>query len=293
MTHANAQATPALPVKSPRTPEERIYRHRLLTRITHWINAICITMLLMSGMEILNAHPRLYWGQFGANADAAFIELKAVDDGHGGQAGMTRVGSFTFRTTGLLGESREDGQWTERGFPAWLTLPGYQDLATGRRWHFFIAWAFVINGLTYLTFGLVSGHFRRDLAPRRSELAPRHILRDIWDHVRLKHPSGDAAKRYNTLQKVTYIAVIFVILPIMVLTGLTMSPGVDAVMPVLLSLFGGRQSARTIHFITANLIVFFVIVHVVEVFIAGVWNEMRSIITGWYLVRSGEHDEQS
>ena len=291
MTDFMTQAAMGPPVKSPPTPHERIYRHRVLTRITHWINAICITMLLMSGLQILNAHPRLYWGQYGANADPAFIEFDEVHDGHGGQAGITRIGSFTFGTTGILGESKEDGQWTERGFPAWLTLPANQDLATGRRWHFFLAWAFVINGLAYLTFGLVSGHFRRDLAPCGEELAPRHILKDIWDHFRLKHPSGEAAKRYNTLQKFAYIAVIFVILPLMILTGLTMSPGIDAVAPGLLDIFGGRQSARTIHFITANLIVFFVIVHVLEVFIAGVWNEMRSMITGWYVVRRGEPDD--
>ncbi len=292
MTDVTTQAIAGSPLSS-RTPKETIYRHRLVTRLTHWINVLCISLLLMSGMQIFNAHPRLYWGQYGANADHAFIELSAVDHGHGGKAGLTRLGPLAFRTTGVFGESKADGQWTERGFPSWLTLPSYGDLATGRRWHFFLAWLFVTNGFVYLIYGALSGHFRRDLAPRREELAPRRILRDIWDHVRLKNPAGEAAKRYNTLQKLTYLAVISILLPLMLLTGLTMSPGIDAALPVLLDVFGGRQSARTLHFISANLIVLFIVVHVLEVFIAGVWNEMRSMITGWYAVRPEAPDEQA
>jgi thiosulfate reductase cytochrome b subunit len=291
-TAAAMGASPSTSAPSPsQRTKEVIYRHRLVTRITHWINAFCITFLLMSGMQIFNAHPRLYWGQYGADSDRAFIEMTAVDDEHGGEAGLTRIGPFGIPTTGVLGVSKENGQWTERGFPSWLTLPSYQDLATGRRWHFFLAWFFVINGLVYLLYGAISGHFRRDLATRRDELAPRHILRDVWDHIRLKHPKGEAAKRYNTLQKFAYLTVIFILLPMMVLTGLTMSPGVDAAIPALLDIFGGRQSARTLHFISAALIVGFIFVHVVEVLLAGAWNEMRSMITGWYVVKSEASDE--
>ena len=278
----------SIPTAGPAT--ERIYRHRLVTRITHWINVLCICFLLMSGMQIFNAHPRLYWGQYGADMDHAFLEMGAADDGRGHVVGLTRIGPLTLTTTGLLGASKEAGQVTPRGFPAWATLPAEQDLATGRRYHFFLAWLLVTNGLVYLIYGAVSGHFSRDLAPRKGELKARHLAQDIWDHIRLKKPAGEEAKRYNTLQKLAYLAVVFVILPVMVLTGLTMSPGMDAIAPILLDVFGGRQSARTLHFITANLIVLFVLVHVVEVFIAGVWNEMRSMITGWYVVktRSGE-----
>jgi thiosulfate reductase cytochrome b subunit len=279
------------PASASQPAREVVYRHRLVTRITHWINVLCITFLLMSGMQIFNAHPRLYWGQYGADSDRAFIEMTAVDDEHGGEAGLTRIGPIGIPTTGVLGVSKENGRWTERGFPSWLTIPSYQDLATGRRWHFFLAWFFVINGLVYLLYGVISGHFRRDLATRRNELTPRHILRDVWDHLRLRHPKGEAAKRYNTLQKLAYLTVIFVLLPMMVLTGLTMSPGVDAALPALLDLFGGRQSARTLHFISAALIVAFILVHVVEVLLAGVWNEMRSMITGWYVVKSEASDE--
>jgi len=293
-------ATDSIPTRiAPRSPsarkapDQKIYRHRLVTRLTHWVNVICIALLLMSGMQIFNAHPRLYWGQYGADADHAFLEMGAVDDGHGGMTGVTRVGRLMLPTNGVLGVSKVDGQPTARGFPAWLTLPSQQDLAAGRTWHFFLVWVFVINGLVYLTFSAISGHFRRDIAPKPAELTPRHLLADVWDHIRLKHPTGEAAKRYNTLQKLTYIVVIFLILPMMVLTGLTMSPGIDTAAPWLLDLLGGRQSARSLHFITANLIVLFVLVHVIEVFIAGVWNEMRSMVTGWYVVHGGSVRDRS
>jgi thiosulfate reductase cytochrome b subunit len=292
MTDVHSPTIEAAPPRRPMTSNLAVYRHKLVIRITHWINVLCVTFLLMSGMQIFNAHPRLYWGQYGANADHAFIEMGATQDSHGAVIGLTRIGPLTLTTTGVLGASKSEGQMTERGFPAWLTLPSYQDLATGRRWHFFLAWLFVANGLTYLVYGAISGHFRRDLAPGRDELTPRHILRDIWDHIRLKQPSGEAAKRYNTLQKFAYLAVVFLLLPAMLLTGLTMSPGMDAAMPWLLDLFGGRQSARTLHFLTANLIVLFILVHLVEVLISGVWNEMRSMITGWYVVKPGAPDEK-
>ena len=280
-------AAPTAPRKAGKPGTERIYRHRLVTRITHWINVLCISLLLMSGAQIFNAHPRLYWGQYGADMDHAFFEMAAYDDGHGHLIGVTKLGPVSLTTTGLLGASKDGGQVTNRGFPTWATLPADQDLATGRRYHFFLAWLFVTNGLVYLLYGAISGHFRRDLAPRPGELKVRHLAQDIWDHIRLKHPTGEEAKRYNTLQKLAYLGVVFAALPLMVLTGLTMSPGMDAIAPVLLSVFGGRQSARSIHFITANLIVLFVLVHVVEVFIAGVWNEVRSMITGWYVVKTG------
>jgi thiosulfate reductase cytochrome b subunit len=270
---------------------ELIYRHRRVTRITHWLNVLAISMLLMSGLQIFNAHPRLYWGQYGADADQPIISLSAAWGPHHEVIGVTHIGPLTLETTGVLGASKDsDGKITPRGFPSWLTLPSYQDLATGRRWHFFAAWLLVLNGLIYLLYGAFSGHFRHDLSLTKKEVAPRHVLKDIWDHVRLKHPTGEAAKRYNTLQKFAYLSMIFAVVPLIVATGLTMSPGVNAAVPFLLDLFGGRQSARTLHFFCANLIVLFVIVHVVEVFLAGVWNEMRSMITGWYVVRPEASD---
>jgi thiosulfate reductase cytochrome b subunit len=275
-------------IRKPR--REVIYRHRLVVRITHWINLLCVSLLLMSGLQIFNAHPRLYWGQYGADRDRAFVEMVATGNEMTGLHGVTRIAGHAFDTSGVLGASAgSDHAQTPRGFPTWATLPSFQDLAAGRRWHFALAWLFVINGLVYLGFGLANRHFTRDLAPTREQLRPSRILADIWDHMRLKHPRGEAAKSYNFLQKATYLVVIFVLLPLMLLTGLTMSPGVDAALPGLLDVFGGRQSARTIHFISANLIVLFVLVHVVEVFLAGAVNEIRSMITGRYVVPPEAH----
>ena len=150
-----------------------------------------------------------------------------------------------------------------------------------------MAWIFVLNGLVYLVSNAVNGHFKRDLAPTREQLKPRHIWRNIVDHAQFKHPVGEEARIYNVLQKLAYLGVI-VLMALMVLTGLTMSPGIDAFAPGLVWIFGGRQSARTIHWICANLIVLFVLVHVVEVFIAGVANEIGSMITGRYTYPTGE-----
>lgn len=276
MTKAAASAPPA-------PPRVVIYRHRLVVRLTHWVNVITLSLLLMSGLQIFNAHPHLYWGQYGANADAPWLEMVGGHDAQGKPQGVTHIGAASIVTTGVLGVSAgAAGQPRVRGFPRWLTLPADQDLATGRLWHFALAWVFVINGLVYLGFGVANGHFRRDLAPTFNELKPRSLLGSIVDHIKLKHPAGEAARRYNILQKLAYLGVVFLLLPVMVATGLTMSPGFDAFAPWLLDVFGGRQSARSIHFISANLIVLFVIVHVVEVFLAGVFNEMRSMITGRY-----------
>lgn len=284
MTDTTLPLNSIRPVTAPEG-REVIYRHTRIVRVTHWINVICISLLLMSGLQIFNAHPSLYWGQYGADADKPVIALVADDWRKPHPQGLTQIGPLTFHTTGVLGVSGGE----VRGFPSWITLPGHRNLAVGRNWHFFLAWIFVINGLTYLAFNLINGHLRRDLAPTREQLRPSHIWRDIVDHARFKHPTGEAAKSYNVLQKFAYLAVIVVLLPGMVLTGLTMSPGFDAFAPWLLDLFGGRQSARTLHFLFANGIVLFVIIHVVEVFIAGVFNEIGSMITGRYTIKTGDH----
>ncbi len=279
----------APPAAGKRAKREIIYRHGVIVRLTHWINVLCLSLLLMSGLQILNAHPRLYWGAKGADADRPWLEMGAADANATKLVGVTRLAGRTFVTTGVLGVSAgDDGTPVERGLPRWATLPSVQDLATGRRWHFALVWLFVANGLVYLASGVISGHFRRDLAPRGAEMTSRSLWRSIIDHIRLRHPVGEEAKRYNILQKLTYLAVVFVILPLMVATGLAMSPGFDAYATWLPQLLGGRQTARSLHFITANLIVLFVIVHVVEVLLAGVFNELRSMITGRYAVRA-EH----
>ena len=144
-------------------------------------------------------------------------------------------------TTGVLGLSKgPDGVSRPQGFPNWATLPAHHDLATARRWHFFLAWLLVINATVYWILASPNGHLRRDLAPTPEDVRPRNVWRSIVDHLRLKHPVGEEAKRYNVLQKFAYLAVIVVLLPAMVLTGLTMSPGVDAAVPWLVDLFGGR-----------------------------------------------------
>jgi thiosulfate reductase cytochrome b subunit len=262
------------------------YRHDLLVRLSHWVNVLCMTVLLYSGLQIFNAHPALYWGQYGADDDPSFISMEAEQEGDA-LKGVTHLGGLSFDTTGVLGVSNVDGEAAVRGFPNWLTLPSYQDLASGRRWHFFFAWLFVINGFIYLAYGFVSRHFRRDLLPAAEELKPSHLGHEIVNHARLRFPKGAEARHYNTLQKLAYVAVIFVLLPLMIGTGLTMSPGFNAVAPWLLDLFGGRQSARTLHFLTAFSLVAFVAVHVAMVLVSGVFNNLRSMITGYYDIEQG------
>jgi thiosulfate reductase cytochrome b subunit len=266
---------------------EVIYRHAVVVRVTHWITVLCLTLLLMSGLQIFNYHPALYWGNYGYRGVPSFVSIgSAIDPDSGEPVGVTRIAGLTFVTTGVLGVSYDSERgMVRRAFPAWLTLPGEPGLALARDWHFLMAWLFVANGAVYLLFGLLSGHFRRDLAPAADQLRMRHILADLWNHARLRVPRGEAARRYNVLQKLAYLTVVFLLLPIMVLSGLTMSPAVTAAMPSLFDIFGGRQSARTIHFLVANLLVLFVLVHVVEVLLAGVVNGMRSMITGRYVIR--------
>ena len=255
-----------------------IYRHTVLVRITHWINVVAITFLVMSGLQIFNAHPALYWGKT-STFDKPILSMTAEDTDNGDQIGQTTIFGKTFNTTGLFGLSNTAGEAEERGFPWWMTVPTYRDLATGRRWHFFFAWVFAINGAIYLIANLINRHVWRDLLPSWEQL--RNIGPTIWHHMKLKFPHE---RDYNVLQKLTYLIMILGVLPLVILAGLTMSPGMDAAFPWLLDLFGGRQTARTIHFICATLIVLFVVVHVALVLVSGVWNNIRSMITGRYRI---------
>lgn len=233
-----------------------IHRHPLTVRLWHWINLAAMTVLLLSGLQILCAHPAFYWGETARFAHP-FLQLGAMD--------------------GVA------GQPPARAVPAWLTLPGELDLGAGRRWHFFFAWLFAVNGALYLALGLVGGRLGREMVPSRAQMA--HIGRAILDHARLRFPHGDEARRYNVLQKLAYLPVVFGLLPLMVLTGLAMSPTLDAAWPLLPTLLGGRQSARTLHFLSASGLVAFAAVHVAMVILAGPINEMRSMITGWFVIR--------
>ena len=268
------------------TPSRWVYRHSLFVRVSHWLNLVCMTVLLMSGLQIFNAHPALYWGKR-SDFDRPLLAMGAAQSSDGDDIGMTSVFGHEFVTTGVLGLSRDaQGNLRERGFPAWATLPSFQALALGRRWHFFFAWIFVINGALYVAAAFLARHFWRDLVPSRDQL--RHIGRSIRDHLRLRFPEGDEARQYNVLQKLTYLLVPFVLGPLIVLAGLAMSPHIDAGYPWLLAFFGGRQSARTIHFLCAFAFLAFVIIHIVMVLLSGVWNNLRSMITGWYDVGRAE-----
>lgn len=259
-----------------------VKRHGLVTRITHWLNVALLVVMLMSGLQIFNAHPALYWGAKSTFADP-WLAMTKVEVGDMPR-GITTLGPLKFDTTGVFGWSGPEGMREQRGFPAWATVPSWRDLATGRRWHFFFAWLFVANGLIYLAWSLFRGHLRRDLLLDKDQLSARRLLHEVGTHARLQFPKGDEARRYNAIQKLTYLSVILVLLPLMLATGLCMSPGFNATAPWLVDLFGGRQSARTIHFLAASLIVLFVVVHVLLVVLSGFFNNMRSMITGKYAI---------
>ena len=254
-----------------------VYRQSVWTRATHWIWAIALFFLLLSGLQIFNAHSTLYIGQQSGFAFYNTVfKMRAINTPDG-RRGETSILGQAFDTTGVFGLSGTAENPQSRGFPAFLTMPSYRDLATGRVIHFFFAWIFVVTLFVWFAASLVNGHLRRDLRPTGSDLA--QLPHDVTDHARFRfHHTG----RYNVLQKLSYCIVFFVLFPLIVLTGLTMSPGMDAAWPWLLDLFGGRQTARTIHFIAMTLLVLFFIVHILMVLAAGPINELRSMITGWY-----------
>ena len=261
-----------------------VLRHRLPLRLMHWINLLCMLALVGSGLQIFNAHPALYWGPASTFDNPVFATTAAAPGADGNARGITTIGEARFDTTGVLGVSkRADGMRVKRGFPEWATIPGPRSLALGRRWHFFFAWLWVINGACYLLWSLASRHLARDLAMQRRDW--RSIPASIVEHLRFRHPVGVDATRYNPLQKLAYLAVIFLLAPLAVLTGLSMSPQMDSMLGWWLQLVGGRQSARTIHFIVMSLFVLFTVVHVLMVVYAGPINEMRSMISGRFRVR--------
>lgn len=230
-----------------------VKRHRLSTRVWHWINVVTVAVMLMSGLMISNAHPRLYWGNYGANPDKAWLELPQ--------------------------------------FPVWATIPAHYSPADARLWHLTFAWIFGAGIAIYLARSVVNGHLWRDLRPRLAELSPAHLWQDIKDHARLRFPKGEAAARYNVLQKLAYCGVLLALLPLLVLTGMAMSPALDAAFHGLPELFGGRQSARSIHFICAGGIVLFFLVHIAMVVLAGPVNEVRSMITGQFRLPPENREE--
>ncbi|WP_229804614.1 cytochrome b/b6 domain-containing protein [Neogemmobacter tilapiae] len=267
-----------------------VRRHSLATRLTHWGWAISLFFLLLSGLQIFNAFPSLHIGQeSGFDYDNAVFSIGA-EQVQGEWRGITRVFGQSFDTTGYLGLSGESipglkpGEF--RAFPAALTVPSYQSLALGRSVHFLFAWGLVISLAAWLIFSALNGHLRH-LWPSLSDL--RRLPADLWDHLRFRfHHSV----KYGPLQKLTYALVLFVALPGMILTGLCLSPGFNAAAPWLLDLFGGRQTARTLHFLIMLGLVVFFIIHIAMILLAGPINELRSIVTGWYRTDAkGEHHE--
>lgn len=227
-------------------PRHTIYRHGVATRLWHWLNAVSVIILVGSGLGISNAHPRLYWGRFGANFDHAWAQLPH--------------------------------------FPAWLTIPANYNLALSRRWHLFFALVLAFSLLAFMIASLLNRHFRRDLRLRGSDLAPRTLWHDVREHLAFRFHDPAHPGAYNVLQKLAYVSVIFVMLPLVILTGLTLSPGMDAAWPWLLDVFGGRQSARSLHFLSMAAISGFIVVHLALVILAGVGTEVRSMITGRWRV---------
>ena len=253
-----------------------VYRQSAWTRITHWIWAVSLFFLLLSGLQIFNAHPTLYVGdQSGFQFENHVLAIGA-ENTDAGPRGYTDILGAKFDTSGVLGMSGPAEQPRYVAFPSWATIPSYYDLATGRVIHFFFAWMLAVTLLVWLLASAINGHFR-ELVPTAADI--RRLPRDIANHARLKfHHTRD----YNTLQKFTYAIVLFIFFPLMILTGLAMSPSTNALLPFIPELFGGRQTARTIHFTVMSLLVLFFVVHIVMVLAAGPINELRSIITGWY-----------
>ena len=259
-----------------------IYRQSIFTRITHWVWAIALFFLLLSGLQIFNAHPTLYIGQeSGFEYDNAVLRIGA-ENTEAGPRGFTTIFGQKFDTTGVLGMSGAGARPQFVGFPGWATIPSFRDLATGRVVLFFFAWIFAGALGIWLIASLANRHLWRDIILKPRDL--RALPKDILDHVRLRLNHG---RSYSPLQKLAYFVVFVILFPLIILTGLTMSPGMDAAWPWLLDIFAGRQTARTIHFIVMLLLVAFFVIHIVMVVLAGPINELRSMITGYYRTSPG------
>ena len=259
-----------------------IYRQSIWTRVTHWIWAICLFFLLLSGLQIFNAHPALYIGeQSGFEFDNAILKIGAFNTDTG-LRGQTTIFGQTFDTTGVLGVSGDAARPVTTALPGAVTIPSFRDLGTGRVVHFFFGWIFVATMFVYFLASFINRHIWRDIVPKPKDI--RGLPRDVVDHATLRFKHG---RSYGPLQKLAYFGVFFILFPLIIATGLTMSPGINAIAPWMLDLFGGRQTARTIHFITMLALVAFFIVHIIMVVAAGPINELRSMITGWYRASPG------
>jgi thiosulfate reductase cytochrome b subunit len=223
-------------------------RHSAVVRVTHWLTTLCFFALLLSGAEIVISHPRFYWGESGNPMTPSLFDIP-------------------------IPASRP---WVKTGYN--FVLPDQNGWS--RNLHFEAAWLLVLTGLLYVIFGLTARHFRRNLLPPRVGLMWRALAQDIASHLRFQPPDESEASTYNLLQRLTYLGVIFVLFPVMIWTGLAMSPAVTSVFPFLPAACGGQQSARTIHFFVTVLLVLFLLLHLVMVWRAGFWTRVRAMITG-------------
>jgi thiosulfate reductase cytochrome b subunit len=223
-------------------------RHAGIVRVTHWVAALCFLALLVTGVEILISHPRFYWGETGNVLMEPLFTVPIPASRRSVPTGYNFV-------------LKDQNSWS-------------------RSLHFQSAWLVVLTGLLYGIFGLVTSHFRKNLMPSGSDLAPGSLLAAIADHLRFRRPPPAEAWTYNSLQRLAYACVIFILFPLMIWTGLAMSPAFVSAFPIAVTTFGGQQSARTIHFFVTLLLVLFVIVHGVMVCRAGFGSRMRAMITG-------------
>lgn len=238
--------------------------HRPWVRICHWTAAASILTLASTGFVILMAHPRLYWGDVGNALTPALLELPiSRNHRHGG---WTRESSILPGSPGVVSANRTYEIFNQNGW--------------GRSLHFLAAWLAAATGAVYFLAGFASGHFRAHLWPRGSELTPRLLLADMGRHLRLQIRRATGGPQYGLLQKCGYCAVVFGLLPLTVLTGLAMSPAVTAALPVLGGVFGGFQSARTIHFAMFAALVLFTAVHVAMVVLSGFRRQVRGMTIG-------------
>jgi Ni/Fe-hydrogenase b-type cytochrome subunit len=266
--------------------EELVYRHNCITRATHWVNALALMILFMSGLMIFNAHPNLYWGST-SEPEKAFFSISAVNQ-NGELRGYVQLYGQQINTTGFLGVQEGVLGLSERAFPSWLTVPGYYSLASSRRWHFFFGWLFTLNGLLYVLYNLAVGHLRKFLfTPTDAAKVPAMIA--YYLHMRKQSPQEG---EYNPLQKLAYTSVFVILTPLVLLSGMAMSPQLNVAFNWLPAMFGGRQSARTIHFILAFGFLAFTFGHVFMVLTQGVLNNMRSMTTGWYRERFAPSNDE-
>jgi thiosulfate reductase cytochrome b subunit len=262
---------------------KRVYRHSITARATHWLWTLAMLVLFMSGLQIFNAAPYLDASDK-SNPSRRVFAVDAID-GAGGPQGQTTIFGWKINTTGVLGYT-DDGQGgrAARAFPAAITLPGQQDLASGRIWHLFFGWVLSLSLITYIVVGIVRKDLR-ELILRPSDL-PKLVPMQLYYFRLRKEPPPHGT--YNPLQKAAYTLVLFVFIPLIILTGLALSPGIDAMTGPLTTLLGGRQFARLWHFVLMALLVGYFITHMVLVFATGAWNNVRSMITGWYELKKGD-----